>query len=92
MDVASVDAANMALCFDNPPYQDREKGVRDELFFIQRMDQALVPAGIHIVVIPDYRLVQTPKIARYLVARYDHIRAWRFPDPDALRKRSTRSC
>jgi len=82
MDIASVDAANMALVFDNPPYSDREKGVRDELFFIQRMDQVLVPGGIHVVVIPDYRLVQTQKIVRFLAARYDHIRAWRFPDPE----------
>ena len=63
MDIASVDAANIALVFDNPPYSDREKGVRDELFFIQRMDQVLVPGGIHVVVIPDYRLAQTHKIA-----------------------------
>jgi hypothetical protein len=32
------------------------------------MDQALTPGGLHIVVMPDYRLVQTPKIARYLAA------------------------
>ncbi len=82
MDVASVEARNMALCYDNPPYQDREKGVRDELYFIQRMDQALAPGGLHIVVIPDYRLAQTIKIARFFASRYDRIRAWRFPDPE----------
>ena len=82
MDIASVDAANMALVFDNPPYSDREKGVRDELFFIQRMDAALAPGGIHVIVIPDYRLVQTRKIARFLTARYDRLRAWRFPNAE----------
>lgn len=68
-----------SVLFCNPPYHDDEEKLRLEHRFLQHLSRALCPGGLLLFVIPQRRLEVS---ARYLASHYDHLVAWRFPDPE----------
>ena len=66
----------------NPPYgaDADEGGKRLELSFLRDSDDWLMPGGVLVYLIPQYRL--SPHIARRLATGYDRLQVFRFPDPE----------
>jgi len=86
-DIRHLRATNHAfsLLWLNPPYdwdtpeEHDAPAERLELIFLQETLRYLQPLGILVYLIPQHRLTST--IAKTLAYRFDHVQAFRFPDP-----------
>ena len=73
--------AGISIQLLNPPYDhDDRAGGRLELTFLRDTQEYLMPSGILIYLIPQYRI--SPYIARRLATHFRDVRVYRFPDPD----------
>jgi len=73
--------AGISVLFLNPPYDhDDSKGGRLELAFLRDTQDWLMPGGILIYIIPQYRI--TAHIAKRLATHFRDVRIYRFPDPE----------
>jgi len=76
-----------SLLLLNPPYDELTledeadaKTERQERAFLRMTVPYLVPGGVLVYIIPQNRLDKS--IARLLGSRFEHIKVFRFPDPD----------
>jgi hypothetical protein len=76
-----------SLLLLNPPYDELTleeesdtKTERQERAFLRMSMPYLIPGGVLVYIIPHNRLDKA--IARLLASRLEHIRAYRFPDPE----------
>jgi hypothetical protein len=79
--------AGISVLFLNPPYDDDDtQGGRLELAFLRDTQEWLMPEGILIYIIPQYRI--SPYVAKRLAIHFRDVRIYRFPDPeyDAFRQ------
>ena len=73
--------AGISVLFLNPPYDtDDTRGGRLELTFLRDTQEWLMPGGILIYIIPQYRI--SAYIARRLSTFFQDVRIYRFPDPE----------
>ncbi len=76
----------VSLLFLNPPYDaDERAGKRLELHFLRETEDWLMPGGILIYIIPQFRISE--HIARRLSSGFERIAVYRFPDEDYERFR-----
>ena len=72
--------AGISLLYLNPPYDyDDNAGRRLELTFLRDTQDWLMPGGVLVYLIPQYRI--TPYVARRLATHFRGVRIYRFPDP-----------
>jgi hypothetical protein len=75
------DNAGISVLFLNPPYDDDDtEGGRLELAFLRDTQDWLMPEGILVYVIPQYRI--SAHIAKRLSIWFRQVRIYRFPDPE----------
>lgn len=70
----------ISLLFVNPPYDHEEETGRLELKFLRDTQDWLVPGGILVYIIPQYRI--SNHIAKRLSTHFKDVRVYRFPDPE----------
>lgn len=81
----SSQAFSMLFC--NPPYDygikaiGEEAAVRKELSVLSEVFQYLVPKGLLIYIVPAHRLAE-PELAKFLSARLESVKVYRFTDED----------
>ena len=73
--------AGISVLFLNPPYDDDDTtGGRLELAFLRDTQDWLMPGGILIYLIPQYRI--SNYVAKRLAINFRDVRIYRFPDPE----------
>jgi len=73
--------AGISALFLNPPYDnDDGAGGRLELAFLRDTQDWLMPGGVLIYLIPQYRI--SGYIAKRLATHFQDVRIYRFPDPE----------
>ncbi len=76
----------VSLLFENPPYDaDDGAGKRLELHFLRETEDWLMPSGVLVFIIPQYRLSE--HVARRLSSGFERIEVYRFPDDEYARFR-----
>jgi len=77
-DSLQYEGGSFGLLYLNPPYDDGE-GERLEYTFLKHWTPALRPGGLLVYLVPERIL---PRVADFLTAWYDDLRAVRFPEPE----------
>lgn len=70
----------ISALFLNPPYDHDSEGGRLELSFLRDTQDWLMPGGLLIYIIPQYRI--SGYVARRLATHFKDIQIYRFPDPE----------
>lgn len=72
---------SISMLFLNPPYDDdNTEGRRLELGFLEDSVYTLLPGGGMVYIIPQRRLDK--KVSRFIAARFEDIRVYRFPEEE----------
>lgn len=78
---------SFSMLFCNPPYDygikalGEEAAVRKELSILGQVFQYLIPNGLLIYIVPAHRLGD-PELAKFLTARLESVKIYRFTDED----------